>query len=141
MASQPPTEGLLDGPEIYHAWYTMINATIPRNLWKYVDPDTENEFEESEEITFDSIRPGATILRELTVAKKTQYASLRNIYKNNITQYQQYLSEEAKLRTKIHSTIAKAKRSMLRAETSDRTWISNLQRTIKLTDAQMKTII
>ena len=81
----------------------------------------ENEFEEPEEITFDSIRPGATTLRELTVAKKTQYANLRNIYKNDITQYQRYLSEEAKLRTKILSTIAEAKRSMLRAKTSVRT--------------------
>jgi hypothetical protein len=91
----------------------MINATIPRDLWKYVNPETENEFEEPKEITFDPIRPGATILRELTAAEKTQYASLRNVYKNNITQYQRYLSEEAKLRTKILSTIAKAKRSML----------------------------
>jgi hypothetical protein len=76
MASQPPTEGLLDGPETYHVWYAMINATIPRDLWKYVDPNTENKFEEPEEITFNSIQPGATTFRELSVAKKTQYASL-----------------------------------------------------------------
>ena len=88
MASQPPTEGSLDGPETYHAWYAIINATIPRDLWKYVDPETENEFEELEEITFDSIWPGATTLRELTAAEKTQYVNLRNVYKNNITQYQ-----------------------------------------------------
>ena len=98
MASQPPTEGSLDSPETYHAWYAMINAMIPRDLWKYVDPETENEFEELEEIIFDSIRPGATTLRELTAAEKTQYASLRNIYKNNITHYQRYLSEEANWR-------------------------------------------
>jgi hypothetical protein len=141
MASQPLTEGSLDGPETYHAWYAMINATIPRDLWKYVDPETENEFEEPEEITFDSVRPGATTLRELTAAEKTQYANLRNVYKNDITQYQRYLSEEAKLRTKILSTIAEAKRSMLRAETSVRTWISNLQTATKPTNAQMKTIV
>jgi hypothetical protein len=76
MASQLPTEGLLDGPETYHVWHAMINATIPRDLWKYIDPDTENEFEEPEEITFNSIWPGATALRELTAAEKTQYASL-----------------------------------------------------------------
>ena len=92
-------------------------------------------------ITFDSIRPGATTLRELTAAKKTQYTNLRNVYKNDITQYQRYLSEEAKLRTKILSTIAEAKRSMLRAETSVRTWISNLQTATKPTNAQMKTIV
>ena len=101
MASQPPTEGLLDGPETYHAWYAMINTTIPRDLWKYVNPETENEFEEPEEITFDSIRPGVTTLRELTAVEKTQYANLRNVYKNDIIQYQRYLSKEAKLRTKI----------------------------------------
>jgi hypothetical protein len=76
MASQPLTKGSLDGPKTYHVWYAMINAMIPRDLWKYVDPDTENEFEEPEEIIFDSIRPGATTLRELTAAEKTQYASL-----------------------------------------------------------------
>ena len=141
MASQPPTEGSLNGPETYHAWYAMINATIPRDFWKYVDLDMENEFEEPEEITFDSIRPGVTTLRELTMAKKTQYANLRNVYKDNITQYQRYLTEEAKLQTKILSTIAEAKRSILRAETSVRTWISNLQTATKLTDAQMKTIV
>ena len=81
MASQPLTEGSLDGPETYHAWYAMINATIPRDLWKYVDPEMENEFEEPEEITFDSIRPGATTLRELTAAEKTQYANLRKFIK------------------------------------------------------------
>ena len=141
MASQPPTEGSLDGPETYHAWYVMINATIPRDLWKYVNPETENEFEELEEITFDSIWPGATTLRELTAAEKTQYVNLRNVYKNDITQYQRYLSEEAKLRTKILSTIAEAKCSMLQAETSVRTWISNLQTATKPTNAQMKTIV
>ena len=76
MASQPLTKGSLDGPKTYHVWYAMINATIPRDLWKYIDPDTENEFEEPEEITFNSIWPGATTLRELTAAEKTQYASL-----------------------------------------------------------------
>jgi len=141
MASQPSTEISLDGPETYHAWYAMITGSIPRDLWKYVDPETDNEFDEPEEITFDSIRQGAETIRDLTAAEKTQYASLRTIYKYDVTQYQRYLSEEAKLRSRILSTIAEAKRTLLRAEKPVRTWIMNLQTSTKPTDAQMKDII
>jgi hypothetical protein len=104
MMTQPTTEVTLDGPDTYHTWFFMIKGSIPRDLWKYIDLETDAEYEEPEEVTYDTIRPGATSLRELTVAEKTLYSSLRTSSKYDRSQYQQYLGEETKIRNKIMST-------------------------------------
>ena len=141
MATQQTTEVTLDGPDTYHTWFSMIKGSIPRDLWKYIDPETDTEYEEPEEVTYDTIRPGATSLRELTAAEKTLYSSLRTSSKYDRSQYQRYLGEETKIRNKIMSTTTVATRSLLREDKSIRVWISNLQSASKPTDAQMTDII
>jgi hypothetical protein len=86
-------------------------------------------------------RLGATSLRELTAAEKTIYIGLKTIHKNDVTQYQRYLMEIAKLWSKILTTIAKEKRAILRADKTVRNWITNLQTFTKPTDAQMTNLI
>ena len=76
MATQPTTKVTLDSLDTYHMWFSMIKGLILRDLWKYVDPETDAEYEEPEEIIYDMIQPGATLLRELTVVKKTLYSNL-----------------------------------------------------------------
>lgn len=141
MATQSNTEVTLDGPETYHAWFSMIKGSIPRDLWKYVDPGSNEDYEEPEEITYDTIRPGATSLRELTVAEKTLYSNLRISSKYDRSQYQRYLGEETKIRSKIMSTTTVATRALLKEDKSIRVWISNLQSATKPTDAQMTDLV
>jgi hypothetical protein len=82
----------------------MIKGSVPRDLWKYVDPDTVDIYNEPETVTIGTIKAGATMLRELSVAEKTLYANLKISSKQDESQYQRYLSKETKLRTKIMST-------------------------------------
>ena len=58
-----------------------------------------------------------------------------------MSQYQQFLAKEAKLCTRILSTISEAKKPQLQANKSVRTWITSLQTSTKLMDAQMKDIM
>ncbi len=138
MAAESP---ILDGPETYHGWYAMIKGSMPSDLWKYVDPDTVETYDEPEDITFDSIREGATTLRELTIAEKTVYANLRVASKHDRSQYQRYLAEEAKLRSRIMSSTTEATRALLRAENTVREWIVELQASTRPTDHQLSELI
>jgi hypothetical protein len=141
MATKAPNEIMLEGPESYHAWFSLITGSFPEDLWRYVDPDTEDIYEVPVAVTFDSIKLGATTLRDLTAPEKTLYASLKSVHKSDVSQYQRYLSEVAKLRSRILSTIAEDKRAMLRADKTVRIWITNLQTSTKPTDAQMTDLI
>jgi hypothetical protein len=82
----------------------MIKGSVPRDLWKYIDPNTVDIYNEPETVTIGTIKAGATMLRELSAAEKTLYTSLKVSSKQDQLQYQRYLSEEMKLRTKIMST-------------------------------------
>ena len=81
MVIQPTTEVTLNSLETYHAWFSMINGSILRDLWKYVNLETDVEYEELEDITYNMIQPGATSLRELIVAEKTLYSNLQTFLK------------------------------------------------------------
>jgi diphthamide biosynthesis methyltransferase len=70
------------------------------------------------DVTFDMARAGATSLRELTAIEKNIYIGLKAIHKTDVQQYQRYLTEIARLQSKILTTIAEEKRAMLRADKS-----------------------
>jgi hypothetical protein len=78
MASQSTTEVILDRPNTYHAWYAMIKTSVVKDLWKYVDPESAEEYEEPEEVKFDMIKEGANSLRELSNPEKTIYLNLKS---------------------------------------------------------------
>jgi hypothetical protein len=141
MTNNTENEVILEGPETYHAWFAMIMGSVQEDLWEYFDPDSAEEYKKPDPFTMDSVKPGAGSLRELTASERGLYASLRNAYNHEVTQYQRYLSEQSKLRTKILSTIVEAKRTLLRADKSVRNWITNIQTSTKPTDAQMKDIV
>jgi hypothetical protein len=132
---------VLEGPDQFHTWFSMVKGSVPRDLWRYFDPDTADEYFEPLPVTFDSIRQGAQSLAALTAAERTQYTSLRTIYNHDMTQFQRFLSEESKLRSKILSTVTESRKAQLQADKSVRTWITNLQTSTKPTDAQMKDIV
>lgn len=130
----------LEGPEHYHSWFSNIKGSVPEDLWKYFDPETADEFNEPEAITVATLREGATGVRDLSATERTLYAQLRTVYNNELTQYQRYLNEKAKLRTKLLSTVPGQRRVLLPAEESVRQWISNLQVATKPSDTHMKDI-
>ena len=125
MATAAVNDIVLEGPEHYHSWFSNIKGSIPEDLWKYFDPETTNEFNEPEAITAATLRAGATRLEHLSATERTLFAQLRTIYNNELTQYQRYLNEKAKLRTKLLSTVPEQRRVLLPAEESIRQWISN----------------
>jgi len=130
----------LEGPEHYHSWFSNIKGSVPEDLWKYFDPETTDEFNEPEAITVATLREGATGLQQLSATERTLYAQLRTIYNNELIQYQRYLNEKAKLRTRLLGTIPKQKRVLLPADEPIRQWISNLQIATKPSDAHMRDV-
>jgi hypothetical protein len=73
--TQQTTEVTLDSLDTYYIWFSMIKGSIPRNLWKYVDSETDIKYEELKEVIYDMIQLGAILLRELIAAEKTLYSS------------------------------------------------------------------
>jgi hypothetical protein len=119
----------------------MIKGSVPRDLWKYVDPDTVDIYNELETVTIRTIKAGAAMLRELSAAEKTLYANLKISSKQDQSQYQRYLSEETKLRMKIMSTTTVTTRVLLEEERTTREWVSSLRSATNPTDAQMMQLI
>jgi hypothetical protein len=113
----------------------MIKGSFPRNLWKYVNPASNAVYHKPEEITYGSIRAGATMLRELSMAKKTTYSNLKISSKFETSQYQRYLAKETKIRKRIMCTTTAITRALLQEDESIREWISNIQSASKSTDA------
>jgi hypothetical protein len=139
--SSSTIEIILDKPEHYHAWFSAIQDSVPEDLWPYFDPEDDEEYEKPEPVLFSTIRAGATTLANLTAAERSQYATLRSVYNHDVTQYQRFLSEQAKLRTKIRNTVSETKKHQLQADESVRDWLTHLETSTKPTDAQMKDII
>ena len=141
MASSTTNEVILEGPDQFHSWFSSTKGSVPRDLWKYFDPDTADEFLEPEPVTFESIKAGARSLTALNSTERSQYTSLRTLYNYDKTQYQRFLSEEAKLRNKLLGTVSDTKKAQLQVDKPVRTWITNLQTSTKPTDAQMKDVV
>ena len=126
---------VLEKPEQFHKWMLMIEGLVPRDLWKYFNPDTANNFDEPKPVTYDTIRPSAQSLTALNATERSQYTTLRAAYSFDMSQYQRFLSEEAKLRNKILSTVAEAKKTQLPTNRPVKTWLTNLYISTKPTDA------
>jgi hypothetical protein len=110
------SESVLEHPYTYFTWFAKIKGSVPRDLWKYFDPEQQDELEQPEPVTIDQVREGANTLHELTAPEKTIFSQLRSIYTQELTQFYRLLSEEAKLREKIMSSVSESKKSQLRAE-------------------------
>jgi len=54
------------------------------------------------------------VLVQLTSGEKALYIQLKINYKDDFVQYQQYLKEEVKLRTKFKKTVLPVKRGFLK---------------------------
>jgi hypothetical protein len=141
MASSTANEVILEGPEQYHTWFSSVKGSVPEDLWRYFDPDTAYEFAPPAPVTYDTVRPGVESFTLLNPTERAQYTSLQTIYNHDIIQYQRFLSEQAKLRNKILSTVSETKKVQLKADKPVRVWITNLQTATKPTDAQMKDVL
>lgn len=134
-------EIILEGPENYHSWFSNIKGSVPEDLWKYFDPETDDlEYVEPEPVTVATIRPEATTLQQLTATDRSLYAQFRTNYNQDVSRYHRYLSEKAKLRTKLFNTIPEQKRILLSDDESIKQWIVNIKLATKPSDTHMKDV-
>ncbi|KAN0067063.1 hypothetical protein V8E54_014849 [Elaphomyces granulatus] len=141
MATTSVNDVILEGPNQYHSWFSSTQGTVPNDLWVYFNPETTTEFPAPEPVTFSDVKEGAQSLQQLTTTEKTLFSQLRTLYNAELAQYQRFLSEQAKLRKLITSTVSEAKRSQLRPEKLVREWIRSLRASTKPTDTQMQDIV
>jgi hypothetical protein len=132
---------ILDSPEKFHLWFSQTKGSIPADLWKYFNPETSVEFIIPEPVTFSTIKEGAQSLQQLTSSEKTLFTQLRTLYNTDLAQYQRFLSEEAKLRNRVSSTVSQAKKTQLLPDETVREWIKALQTSTKPTDVHMQAIV
>jgi hypothetical protein len=139
----PSTSDLvLENVYHYHTWFAKIQGSVPKDLWKYFDPERNDEFpQQPEPVTLNQIREGVETLQQLSASEKTIFSQLRTGYIQELTQYQRLLTEEAKLRGRIMNSVADAKKPQLRAEETTREWLSHLLESTKPTDSQMQELI
>ena len=50
---------VLERPEQFHEWMATTKGSVPRDLWRYFDPDTAHNYNEPEPVTYNTVRPGA----------------------------------------------------------------------------------
>ena len=81
MATKDQNVITLDGPDTYHTWFSFISGYIADDLWTYVNPDSEETYKISKEVTFNMARADTTSLRELTAAEKNIYIDFQAIHK------------------------------------------------------------
>ena len=106
QATKDQTIITLEGPDTYHAWFSYISGYIAEDLWTYVHPNSEETYKILKEVTFDMARASAISYRELTAVEKNIYIGLKAIHKTDVQQYQQYLTEIARLQSKILTRLA-----------------------------------
>jgi hypothetical protein len=141
MATKEITEVMLEGPETYHEWYSMINGSFPTDIWQYVDPESEAVYPKPVGPNFSQAKDGATSYKELSAAERTHWATLLSSHKHDEIKYQRYLLEETKLRSKILSSVGEARWSQLQTGKSIREWLRCIQTSTKPMAAQMRDLM
>jgi hypothetical protein len=141
MASSSVSDITLENPYTYSTWFSKIQGSVPRDLWRYFNPDQQDEPREPVPVNIGDIKNGAQAFQELSSTERTIFAQLRTIYSQELTQYQRFLPEEAKLRERIMNSVADTKKSQLRAEESTRKWLSHLAGSNKPSNSQMQEMI
>ena len=135
------TDIILKHPFTYFTWYAIIHRLVLKDLFKYFDPKLQDELEQPEQATISHVRENAETLHQLSAIEKSIYSQLRTIYNQDLTQYHRMLSQEAKLRERIMTSVSDSKKSQLQADESPREWLSHLAESTKPTDSQMQEMI
>ena len=125
----------------YFTWYAKIKGSVPKDLWRYFDPEQQDELEHLEQVTISHVKENAVTLHELSAAEKSIFSQLRAIYNQDLTQYHRMLSQEAKLRERIMNSVSDSKKSQLLADKSPREWLNHLAESTKPTNSQMQEMI
>jgi hypothetical protein len=141
QASASAKEVILEGPDQYHSWFANIIGSTPEDLWEYFYPESVSEFRKPQPVTFSTVKEGTQSLQQLSSGEKNLFVQLSGLYNTQLTHYHRYLSEQAKLRKLIHSTVSDAKRAQLKANKPVKDWLKNLQTSTEPSDAQMEDIV
>ena len=147
MASITPAKIILSDPSSWDQWYEDTLGTVPSQMCKYFEPDTEAVLIEPEP----PVRPvdePAPVGAETPQARKARLARNQreqDMYYKDYTVYQgekrewdKFHDVDAKLRERIQTTVAPSKKAALRRIFSVRKWLTDLRDSTALPDENIR---
>ena len=132
---------ILSEPASWDQWYEDTKASVPSQMWKYFDPDTEAALIEpvEPEMPVDEPAPAGHEPPQVRNARISRNQRLEDLYFKRFQVFKEYERKwdkfhdiEAKLRERIQSTVAPQKKATLRSIYSVRQWLTALRDTTAL---------
>ena len=90
MASNATTTVVLTQPEDWVAWYRQLKANIDDQVWKYIDPDIDEDHEPPEypeKPEFSDFDQNARTYAQLNAGNQRAYDAARRYYEADLKEY------------------------------------------------------
>ena len=68
------TDIILEHPFTYFTWYAKIKGLEPKDLWRYFNPEQQDELEHPEQVTIGQVKKDAVTLKELSAKEKSIFS-------------------------------------------------------------------
>ncbi len=124
---------ILSVPESWDQWYKDTNASLPSQMWKYFDPDSDTALTEPvepvmlvDEPLLDGNKPPQVQNARITRNQRYEdvYFKLFQVFRGNKKKLDRYHEVDAKLRERIQSTVALQKKATLPTIYPVRQWLT-----------------
>ena len=127
---------ILSDPSTFDQWYDNIRGSVPENLWRYFNTESDDVYDEP----IAPVRPVNEPPPDQNEAPQSRKARAdRNkdameifykefgIHEFERRKWAKYLDVEAELRDRIQATVAHQKKAKLRATLTVRDWLTDLK--------------
>ena len=127
---------ILSEPASWDQWYEDTKASVPSQMWKYFDPDSDAALTEPVEpvMPVDEPPPDGNEPPQVRNARITRnqrhedvYFKHFQVFRENERKWDKYHKVDAKLRERIQSTVAPQKKATLRSIYPVRQWLTVLR--------------
>ncbi len=127
---------ILSEPGSWDQWYEDIKASVPSQMWKYFDPDSDAALTEPVEplMAVDEPPPDGNEPPQVRNSRITRnqryedvYFKLFQVFREHERKWDRYHEVDAKLRERIQSTVAPQKKATLRTIYLVRKWLTVLR--------------
>lgn len=127
---------ILSEPASWDQWYEDTKASVPSQMWKYFDPDSDAALTEPVEpvMPVDEPPPDGNEPPQVRNARITRNQRYEDVYfkrfqvfRENERKWDRYHEVDAKLRERIQSTVAPQKKATLRTIYPVRQWLTALR--------------
>ena len=141
MAKVKTNVVILSEPASWDQWYDDNKASVPSQIWKYSDLDSDVALNEPVESVMPVDEPlldgnelpqvwNARIMRNQRY--EDVYFKLFQVFKENQKKWERYHEVDAKLRERIQSTVAPQQKAMLRTIYPVRQWLTLMRDSMAL---------